>query len=103
MYLKEVAQRDAYNTPYKILDNLLTRLFDNWAYFIGPVLTVPLIFLPWVFRDRRTRPLVIFVALVAFLNLFQLVLYPYHLAPVVGVMFAIVVQGLRHLYVQLGR
>ena len=103
MYLKEVAQRDAYNAPFKILDNLLTRLFDNWTYFIGPVLTAPLMFLPWVFRDRRTRPLVGFILAIAILNLFQLVLYPYHLGPVVGVMFAIVAQGMRHLYVQLGR
>jgi hypothetical protein len=77
-------------------------LFDNWTYFIGPVLTVPLIFLPWVFHDRRTRPLVFFAGAIAALNLFQLVLYPYHLAPLVGVMFAIVAQGLRHLYVRLG-
>jgi hypothetical protein len=103
MYLKEVAQRDAYNSPFKILDNLLTRLFDNWTYFIGPVLTAPLLFLPWIFRDRRARPLVIFIGVIAILNLFQLVLYPYHLGPVVGVMFAIVAQGMRHLYVQLGR
>ncbi len=103
MYLKEVSQRDVYSTPLKIVDNLLTRLFDNWTYFIGPVLTVPLLFLPWVFRDRRTRPLVLFIAAIAILNLFQLVLYPYHLGPVVGVMFALVAQGMRHLYVQLGR
>jgi hypothetical protein len=103
MYLKEVAQREAYNTPFKILDNLLTRLWDNWTYFIGPVLTVPLAFLPWVFSDRRTRPLVLFILAIVILNLFQLVLYPYHLGPVVGVMFAIVTQGMRHLYVQLGR
>jgi hypothetical protein len=103
MYLKEVAQRDAYNSPFKILDNLLTRLFDNWTYFIGPVLTLPLMFLPWLVRDRRTRPLVAFIGVIAILNLFQLVLYPYHLGPVVGVMFALVAQGMRHLYVQLGR
>jgi hypothetical protein len=103
MYLKEVAQRDAYNTPLKILDNLLVRLFDNWTYFIGPVLTVPLLFLPWVYRDRRTRPLVVFIGAIAVLNLFQLVLYPYHLGPVVAILFALVVQGMRHLYVVLGR
>ena len=102
MYLKEVAQRDAYNTPIKIADNLLTRLFDNWTYFIGPVLTVPLVFLPYIFCDRRTRPLLAFIALIAVLNLFQLVLYPYHLGPLVGLMFAIVAQGMRYLYVSLG-
>jgi hypothetical protein len=58
--------------------------------------------LPWVFHDRRTRPLVLFIGAIAILNLFQLVLYPYHLGPVVGVMFAIVAQGMRHLYVLLG-
>jgi len=31
------------------------------------------------------------------------VLYPYHLAPLVGVIFAIVTQGLRHLYVMVPR
>jgi hypothetical protein len=103
MYLKEVARREAYQHPDKLADDYLTRLFDNWSYFIGPLLTIPLVFLPWILRDRRTRLLVIFVALVAVLNLFQLVLYPYHLAPLVGVIFAIVTQGLRHLYVSLPR
>jgi hypothetical protein len=103
MYLKELAQRDAYSTPFKIADNLLTRLFDNWTYFIGPVLTIPLVFLPWVFQDRRTRPLVWFIGVIAILNLLQLVLYPYHLGPLVGVMFAIVAQAIRHLYVLAGR
>jgi len=103
MYLKEVARREVYQHPDKLVDDYLTRLFDNWSYFIGPLLTIPLVFLPWILRDRRTRLLVIFVALVAVLNLFQLVLYPYHLAPLVGVIFAIVTQGLRHLYVSLPR
>jgi hypothetical protein len=103
MYLKEVARREVYQHPDKLADDYVTRLFDNWSYFIGPLLTVPLVFLPWILRDRRTRPLLIFVALVALLNLFQLVLYPYHLAPLVGVIFAIVTQGLRHLYVSLPR
>ena len=102
MYLKEIARRETYHQPAKLIDDYLTRLFDNWTYFIGPVLTVPFFFLPWIFRDRRTRPLVVFAALIAGLNLFQLVLYPYHLAPLVCVIFAILTQGLRHLYVRLG-
>ena len=102
MYLKEIARREVYHQPDKLLDDFATRCFDNWTYFIGPMLTAPLLFLPWIFRDRRTRPLVYFAGAIAALNLFQLVLYPYHLAPLVGVMFAIVTQGLRHLYVRLG-
>jgi hypothetical protein len=102
MYLKEVARREGYRQPGKLADDLITRLFDSWIFFIGPVLTVPLLFLPWIFRERRTRPLVFFVAAIAALNLCQLVLYPYHLAPLVGVMFVIVTQGVRHVYVRLG-
>jgi hypothetical protein len=103
MYVKEVTRREMYQDPAKLLDDYITRLFDNWTFFIGPVLSVPLLFLPWIFRERRTRPLIIFFGAIAALNLFQLVLYPYHLAPLVAVMFVIVTQGVRHLYVMAGR
>ncbi|MFZ0286100.1 MAG: hypothetical protein WAL32_12795, partial [Terriglobales bacterium] len=26
-----------------------------WSFFLGPALTIPLVMLPWVFRDRRIR------------------------------------------------
>jgi len=103
MYHQELNNRDRYNAPDKIIDNLATRLFDNWTFFIGPLLTAPLIFLPWIFRDKRTRILVAFLAAMAFMNLFQLVLYPYHLAPVVPIIFAVVAQGIRYIYVNLLR
>jgi hypothetical protein len=103
MYTKEVHHRDIYKTPESLLDNLVTRLFDNWTFFFGPILTVPLLFLPLVSRDRRARPLVYFLGAMAALNLFQMVLYPYHLGPVVAIMFAIVAQGARHMYVSLAR
>jgi len=102
MYLKEIARREVYQQPGKLLDDLLTRLLDCWTFFVGPVLTVPLIFLPWIFRSRRTRPLVLLAAMIAVLNLFQLVLYPYHLAPLVAAIFVIVTQGVRHIYIRLG-
>jgi hypothetical protein len=100
MYLKEIARREVYHQPAKLMDDLATRALDNWIYFIGPLLTLPFLFLLW---DRRTRPLVLFAGAIALLNLFQLVLYPYHLAPLTGIIFAMVAQGMRHLYVLLGR
>jgi hypothetical protein len=102
MYVKELARRENYHQPRKLLDDWITRIFDSWTYFIGPVLTAPLLFLPWIFRDRRIKPLLWFAAAIAGLNLLQLVLYPQHLAPLVAVIFAIVTQGLRHLYMRLG-
>lgn len=103
MYELETRHRDIYKSADAFIDNLMLRLFENWTFFIGPVLTVPLIFLPWVIRDRRVRPLLIFIALIAVLNLFQMVLYPYHLAPVVPILFALAGQAIRHLYVAISR
>ena len=103
MYRLELHNRQAYTSPQNIVESLNLRLFNNWAFFIGPILTIPLVFLPWVFRDRRTRPLILFVTAIVVLNLFQLLLYPYHLAPIVPVMFVIATQAIRHLYVTLSR
>ncbi len=103
MYVKEVEHRKIYSNATSLLDNFTTRAFDNWTYFLGPLLTIPLLFLPWILRQRRSRLLVLFVALVLFLNLFQMVLYPYHLGAVVPCLFAIVALGCRHLYVMLRR
>jgi hypothetical protein len=101
MYTKEIHNRDVYSTLPRALDNLAMRLFDSWTFLVGPVLTAPLIFIFWLFRDRRTRPLVVMLAFMAILNVFQLVLYPYHLAPVIPILFAILAQGMRHIYVSL--
>ncbi len=101
MYQKEVVHREMFKSWDRFVDNLATKLFDNWIYFFGPVLTAPLLFLPLTARDRRTRPLIFFLAAILSINLFQMVLYPYHLGPVVPILFALVAQGFRHLYVSL--
>ncbi|MFL6450192.1 MAG: hypothetical protein ACJ746_21310 [Bryobacteraceae bacterium] len=97
MYTIEVAHHEIYNSPFAIIDNLVTRLFDNWAYLIGPVLTLPLLFgLTRCFR--RTRYLICLFAGMIIVNLFQLLLYPYHLAPIVPVLFCLIAFGVQHLY-----
>ena len=103
MYVKEVRNRQVYSSPRAAIDDLGTRLYDNWSFFVGPILTVPLILIGSVFRDRRTRPLIVFVSAIALLNLFQLVLYPYHLGPIMTVIFAIATCGIRYWYAELGR
>lgn len=66
-------------------------------FFLWPELCVAFLALPWIFRDRRMRiPLVLLLAcLLGFL------LVPWveahYAAPVTGVLFALAVQGLRHL------
>ena len=97
MYLKEVNHRTIYRSADVLLDNLVTRLFDNWTFLLGPLLTIPLFFVLRILRDEGTRPLVVFVGLIALLNLFQMVLYPFHLGPIVPAIFAIVAAGVRQM------
>jgi len=54
-------------------------------------------------RIIRTRPLVVILAVMLGLNLLQMVLYPYHLGPIVPALFAVIAQGARHIYVLLSR
>src|SRR5579863_437970 len=103
MYSKEIAHHQIYSSWDRFLDSLGVRAFENWSFFCGPALTIPLLRLPQVFLDRRTRPLVIILAVMLGLNLFQMVLYPYHLAPIVPILFALIAQGSRHIYVLLSR
>jgi hypothetical protein len=97
MYVKEVQHREIYKDPRKLLDNLATRLFESWTCLIGPLLCLPLAAgLLW---SRRTRALALILAAMAALNLSQMVLYPYHLAPVVPLLFALTAEGTRRIYV----
>jgi len=66
-------------------------------FFLWPELCLPLVALPWILRDRRTRFLIT-VTGVSFLG-FLLVPWTqaHYAAPLTGALFALVVQGIRHL------
>ena len=93
MYKLEVGRRAIYKSPSALIDDLDVRLYDNWTFFIGPLLTIPLLAVLRIWKRPQTMPLLVFLALMACLNVFQLILYPYHLGPVVPIMFALVAQG----------
>jgi hypothetical protein len=69
-------------------------------YLLGPVLTVPLVMLPWALKDRWMRLAALTCGLmgVALLAESSMILNHYA-APVTGLLFALVVQGMRHLRV----
>lgn len=75
----------------------LDKLLILWWFYLGPVLAITLVTLPWVTRDRRMTLLLATalaslaaVAVEAWHN-------PHYLAPMTCVVYALVVQGLRHL------
>src|SRR5438309_5504922 len=97
MYELEVSHHGIYKAAPALIGNLVTRLFDNWAYLIGPALTIPLL-IPLLWGDRRLRILLFLLLAIALLNLFQMLLYPYHLAPVVPVLFCLIGLGTQTIY-----
>jgi hypothetical protein len=97
MYDLEVAHHDIYGSAPALIENLVTRLFDNWAYLIGPVLTIPLLF-AFARCFGRAKLLILLFAAMVVVNLSQLLLYPYHLAPVVPVLFCLIAFGAQYIY-----
>ncbi len=71
------------------------RLF--WMVFLGPALTIPLLAIPWVVRDRKMRfP---FLAGCAFLLglAAEIWTFPHYFAPATGLVYLILVQCMRHM------
>jgi hypothetical protein len=100
MYDLEVSHREIFKNGETLTHSLVTRAFDNWSFLIGPVLTIP--FLVALLRfGRGTRTLLLLLSVDLFLNLFQLLLYPYHLAPVVPIVFCLIASGSQVIYREL--
>jgi hypothetical protein len=85
------------HTPIGILEQTGTKAAMIWIFYLSPVFTIPLLWLPWALRDRRIRLLLVAGAvglagslLVVFFNI-------HYVAPIVPVIVALLVQCLRHL------
>src|SRR5208283_4371059 len=66
-------------------------------FFLWPELCVMLAALPWIMRDRRVRFLIIQSAVCFFAFLLVAWFQPHYAAPLTATVFALLVQGLRHL------
>jgi len=73
------------------------KLATLWWFFLGPVLPLSLLALPRVVRDRRMRLLLI-TAVVTLAGLAVEAWHqPHYFAPMTCIVYAVVIQGLRHL------
>src|SRR5262249_498434 len=79
------------------LIELIPKAAGAWLFSIGPVLTVPLLMLPWILHDRRIRFLLIAAAVSFAASAAVIFFMAHYVAAITGVLVAIVVQGLRHL------
>jgi hypothetical protein len=80
------------------LSRALERSISWWQFYLGPLLTVPLLALPYVVRNRKTRlPLVTCVALVAAMSL-ETWFRPDYFSPATCALYLVLVQGMRYLW-----
>jgi len=98
-YLKDLERFKGFHSLGGWAELTFERLVGMWSFYLGLGLTLPLVMLPRVLRDRRTRFLL--VALGASLAGFSLVSWalPHYAAPITALIFAIVLQAMRHLRV----
>ncbi len=68
-----------------------------WQFFLGPLLTIPLLAVPWVIRDRRMRLPLIILGIMAVGLAVQTWTFPHYFSPATAVLYLLLVQGLRHL------
>jgi hypothetical protein len=75
----------------------LARIAMAWRFYLGPAFTIPLLALPWMARDRKMLfPLLVLVAMI--LAMAQETFFRDHyFSPATGLVYLLVVQGLRHL------
>lgn len=73
------------------------KVFRIWLFFLGPALSLLLLMIPWLVRDRRLRWLRWAGATSALGLAMSLWLSLHYVAPITGLLYAFLLQGMRHL------
>jgi hypothetical protein len=99
-WIHEVGMRDWYlhqQTLGGFLGAAKLKLLVLWVYYFFPGLTPSLLALPWVLRQRWMRFALVPCGLVLAVWMLEFRPHPHYSAPITGLIFLFVVQGLRRL------
>jgi len=86
-YDYELGERQKVDGPVDFVEYLTFRLQEYWRFFLGPVLTVPLIMIGSVWRRRRM--LILGLCGIVFAILLEGAASPHYLAPATALIVAI--------------
>ncbi len=78
--------------------NMLNRAIVLWQFYLGPLLTLPLLALPWVIRQKKMRLPVVICTAVAVGFAVQTWTLPHYFCPAVGALYIVLIQCMRHLW-----
>jgi len=79
------------------LDSAVNKLAVFWKFFVGPILSLAFLGLPWVFKDRRTRLVLIQFGMCAAGVLCMVWFLPHYAAPLLAAFLILAMQSMRHL------
>ncbi len=72
------------------------KLASLWKFYFGPLLTMPLLALPWIFRERKMRfPLIASAVFLAGLAV-QTWTMPHYVAPATALIYIVLIQCMRY-------
>jgi uncharacterized protein (TIGR03437 family) len=74
-----------------------SRLLVFWRFYLQPLLTLPLLFVPLLWRDPRLRVLLFAAALLLAGNRLYPFFFPHYAAPLCGLVILLLIQGMRRL------
>ena len=92
-YEYEISEHEKVDGPADFLEFLTFRLQEYWRFFLGPLLTIPLLMLG---RIWKRRPMLLIAALGAIAAVLLEGASPHYLAPATAALIAIVVEGCRY-------
>jgi hypothetical protein len=98
LYDSELSEFASNQTLPGYISGLGWKIKSWWQFYLGPLLTVPLLAAPWVMRQRKMRlPLLICVAMALGFSV-QTWTLAHYFSPAVCVLYLLLVQCLRHLW-----
>jgi hypothetical protein len=94
-YTYELSERETVDGPLDFAEYLTFRVQEYWRFFVGPILSIPLLFLGGVWKRRR----MLFLALsgAGFAVMLEGAASPHYIACATAVIVAILVECIRHL------
>ena len=96
-YRWELAEFERNLTLKGYIERAAQKIAGWWQFYLGPLLTLPLLALPWIVRQRKMAlPLVLCGAIAAGFAV-QTWTFPHYFSPFTGALYILLVQGLRHL------
>ncbi|MGA7402892.1 MAG: hypothetical protein WCC99_02900 [Candidatus Sulfotelmatobacter sp.] len=94
----EFAEFEKNRTFTGYLPRALQKAGSWWQFYLGPLLTLPLLAFPWVLRQPKMRlPLAICAAMVVGFSV-QTWSLPHYFSPATGALYILLVQCMRHLW-----